>query len=68
MACAPSEVSDQPGHPLGAQCVAKDPRCHHVDSEDSAQADRSLRWLHSSFYWFYHEMASSTQSILHSEY
>ena len=31
VACALSEDSDQPGHPLYAQLVAKDPRFLHVD-------------------------------------
>ena len=29
----------------------------HADSEDSDQADLSLRWLHMSFCWFWHEAA-----------
>ena len=52
--CAPSEDSDQPGHPPSlirvfacAQYVAKGPRFLHADSEDSdwvdAQADLSVR-------------------------
>ena len=41
MACAPSEDSDQPGHPPSlirvfqcTQWVAKDPSFRHADSED----------------------------------
>ena len=47
MACAPSEDSDQPGHPpslirvlLCTQWVAKDPSFLHADSEDSDQTGR----------------------------
>ena len=59
--CAPSEDSDQPGHPpslsessLCAQWVAKDPSFLHADSEDwaDAQADLSLRWAHTHFVGF----------------
>ena len=57
--CAPSEDSDQPGHPPNlirvfacAQWVAKDASFLHAHSEDwsdwvDAQADLSLRWAHS---------------------
>ena len=45
--CAPSEDSDQPGHPPSlirvfacAQWVAKDPSFLHADSEDSDQTGR----------------------------
>ena len=48
--CAPSEDSDQPGHPPSvirffacAQWVAKDPRFLHADSEDSDQTGRMPR-------------------------
>ena len=52
--CAPSEDSDQPGHP---QWVAKDPSFLHADSEDWSdwaddQADLSLHWVHSHFVSF----------------
>ena len=62
--CAPSENSDQPGHPPSlirvfacAQWVAKDPMFLHADSEDwsdwaDVQADLSLRWAHSHFVGF----------------
>ena len=58
MACAPSEDSDQPGHPtslfssLNAQREAKDQMFLHADSEDSDQTDLSFRWAHRSFCWF----------------
>ena len=42
IACAPSEDSDQPGHP---------------PSLITAQADLSLRWAHMPFCWFCHEAA-----------
>ena len=50
MTCAPSEDSDQPGHP-SSQCVAE---FLHADSEDwsdwaDVQADLSLRWAQRSF-------------------
>ena len=41
----PSEDSDQPGHLLGAQLVAKDPRFLHADSEDSDQTGRMPRLI-----------------------
>ena len=46
--CAPSEDSDQPGHPptsLYAQWVAKDPSFLYADSEDSDQTGRMPRLL-----------------------
>ena len=49
---APSEDSDQPGHPpslsepsLCAQWVAKDPSFLHADSEDSDQTGRMPRLI-----------------------
>ena len=55
MACAPSEDSDQPGHPpslalsdqssLCAHWVAKDPSCLHADSEDSDQTGQMPRLI-----------------------
>ena len=52
MACAPSEDSDQPGHPHSlirvfayAQWVAKDPRFLHTDGEDSDQTGRMPRLI-----------------------
>ena len=52
VACAPSEDSDQPGHPpslirvlLCAQWVAKDPGFLHVDNEDSDQTGRMPRLI-----------------------
>ena len=52
-----AEDSDQPGHLLSAQWVAKDPNFLQVDSKDwsdwvDAQADLSLRCVHRSFCWF----------------
>ena len=60
MACAPSEDSDQPGHPPSLirvfaclQWVAEDPMFLHADSEVSdVQADLSLRWAHTHFVGF----------------
>ena len=69
MTCAPSEDSDQPGHPpvwsdssLCAQLAVKGPMFLHADSEDwldwaDAQAHLSLRWAHRSFCWFCHAAA-----------
>ena len=52
MACAPSEDSDQPGHPPSlikvfacAQWVAKDPSFLHADGEDSDQTRRMPRLI-----------------------
>ena len=52
MACAPSEDSDEHGHPhslisflLGAQWVAENPRVRHADSEDSDQTGRMPRLI-----------------------
>ena len=45
---------------LCTQWVAKGPNFHHADSEDSdqtGQADLSLRWAHIPFCWFCHEAA-----------
>ena len=69
--CAPSEDSDQPGHPPSLirvfavrSRVAKDPSYLHVYSVAScwsdwadAQADLSLRWAQMPFCWFCHEAA-----------
>ena len=46
MACVPSEDSDQRGHPLCAQRVAKDPMILHADSEDSDQTARMRRLIY----------------------
>ena len=50
--CAPSEDSDQPGHPSSlirvfacAQWVAKEPSFLHADSEDSDQTGRMPRLI-----------------------
>ena len=70
MACAPSEDSDQPGHPpslirifavrmkkawvLGYPLSTQ----HRLWSDwADAQADLSLRWAHMPFFWFFHEAA-----------
>ena len=52
MACAPSEDSDQPGHPTSlikvfacALWVAKDPSFLHADSKDSDQTGRMPRLI-----------------------
>ena len=60
--CAPNDDSDQPGHPsnlirICPQSVAKNPRFLYTDSEDlldwaNAQADLSLRLVHSHFAGF----------------
>ena len=42
MTCAPSEDSDQPGHPP-SQWVAEDPIFLHADSQDSDQTGRMSR-------------------------
>ena len=44
MTCAPSEDSDQPGHPP-SQWSAEDPICLHADSEDSDQTGRMSRLI-----------------------
>ena len=44
MTCAPSEDSDQPGHPQ-SQWVAEDPMFLHADSEDSDQTGRMSRLI-----------------------
>ena len=70
MACAPSEVSDQPGHPpslISLRCpheesldqnfpLSAQQRLHDQDWVD-AQDDQSLRWAHMLFPWFCHEVA-----------
>ena len=69
MVCAPSEDSDQPGHPPSlirasqyTKWVAEDPMSLNADSEDlsdlaDTQADPSLCWAQRSFCWFCHEAA-----------
>ena len=63
MACAPSEDSDQPGHPpsrISLHCaywVGKDPSFLQADSEDSDKTGRMPRltcprWAHMPFCWF----------------
>ena len=50
---------------LSTHWVAKDLRFLHVDSEDSAQADLSLRWAHMLFCWFCHDAAQFFLSHLY---
>ena len=67
MTYATSEYSDQPGYTPSLTrvlavrlLVAKGPSFFHADSKDSdqtAQADLSLRWAHMPFCWFCHETA-----------
>ena len=70
MACAPSEDSDQPGHPpslirVFAVRMMKHWTLNYILSAQwklwsvwaDAQADLSLRWAHMSFCWFCHEVA-----------
>ena len=75
MICAPSEDSDQPGHPpslirvsavrLKQNWVLSYPlsaqRRLWSDWAD-AQADLSLRWAQKSFYWVCHEVAQNASS------
>ena len=60
MACAPSEDSDQPGHPPSLTRVfavrIKKAQVLRSDWAD-AQADLSLRLSHMPFCWSYHEAA-----------
>ena len=51
--CAPSEDSDQPGHPPSLISL----RCPHEERLGPAQVDLSLRWAHRSFCWFCHAQA-----------
>ena len=64
MICAPSEDSDQPGHPPSPISFrsALNGYFFHADIEDSeqtwrmsAQSDLSLRWAHMQFCWFCHD-------------
>ena len=65
MTCAPSEVSDQPGHPPSLIRVffcrlheeAFGPWLHNVCTAKAlirCQSDLSLSWAHKSFCWFCH--------------
>ena len=70
MPFAPSEDSDEPGHPLslirvfagrsmgsqGSKLSSCGQRRHWSDWAE-AQADLSFRWAHMSLCWFYHEAA-----------
>ena len=65
MICAPSEDSDQPGHPHSLIRVFAVRMKKHwalnyllsAHSEDSDQTGRMLHWAHRSFYWFCHAAA-----------
>ena len=62
VACAPSEDSDQPGHPVwSVRCLHSlaTQWAHSKDWSDwaDAQADLSLHWAHMQFCWFCHVMA-----------
>ena len=76
MACAPSEDSDQPGHPPSLTRVfavrmnkpwawsypLSAQRRLWSDWSSAAQADLSLRWAHMSFCWFCHAVAQMWNS------
>ena len=68
MTCAPSEDSDQPGHPpslirVFTVCMKKAWILNYLLNAQwrlwsdwaNAQADLSLRWVHRSFCWFCHD-------------
>ena len=57
MACAPSEDSDQPGHPSKLSSCGQQ---RLLSDWADAQADLSLRWAHMPFCWFWHEAAQFT--------
>ena len=57
---APSEDSDQPGHPPSCPLSAM----RRLSDWADAQADLSLRWVHRSFCWFCHEAAQFCFSVL----
>ena len=62
MACAPSEDSDQPGHPTSLKkdwvfSYPTERTAKTLSDWVDAQADLSLRWAHRSFCWFCHEVA-----------
>ena len=70
MACAPSEDTDQPGHPpslirVFAVRMKKawflsyplSAQRRHCEDWADAQADPSLRWAHMQFRWFSHKAA-----------
>ena len=55
MICAPSEDSDQPGHPVFAvrlKSTWSSAQWRLWSDWIDAQADLSLRWAHMSFCWF----------------
>ena len=59
MACAPSEDSDQTGHPSSLIRVfaVRMKKGWILSCPLCAQADLSLRWVHMLFCWFCHEVA-----------
>ena len=70
MACAPSEASDQPGHPPSlirvfavhmkkawVLCYPLSEQWRLWSDWVDAQADLSLRWAHMPFCWFCHKAA-----------
>ena len=76
MACAPSENSDQPGHPpslirVFAVCMKKSwilsyplsAQCRLWSDWVDAQADLSLRWANRSVCWFCHEVAHLEEAL-----
>ena len=75
MACAPSEDSDQPGHPpslirVFGVCMMKALVLSYLLSAQQslwsdwadAQANLNLRWAHIPFCWFCHEAAQMFKS------
>ena len=70
MTCAHNENTDQPGHPpslirgfaapVKKHWVLRYPLSAQRRLLSDAQADLSLRWAHSSFCWFCHEVAHVT--------
>ena len=73
MACAPSEDSDQPGHPPSLIRIFAVKKAWVLSYPLSAQrrlwsdwadaqADLSLRWAHMPFCWFCHEVAQMIMS------
>ena len=61
---APSEDSDEPGHPLCAQWVAKGPIFLHADSEDSDQTGSESSLAHMPFCWFCHVAANIVYGVV----
>ena len=73
VACAPSEDSDQPGHPASLIRVfaVRMKKAWVLSYPLSAQrrfwsdwaSDQSLRWAHMPFCWFCHEVAQFTTTV-----